>query len=276
MGPNGGTMKRRESMNAHGNPRRLLALAACACAALACNLALGAPAEAPTIAPSITAVLPATNPVIAASATAEGSATTGPSATAEASATPEATATSSGPLSGSVLQRSNCRYGPGAYYLSKIGMREGSPIEVLGRTVDGGWAHIQFTGTKNLCWINSKLIQVNGDLMSLPDAYQNSSSLPLASDFGPVSIVSVSGSAAVTVEWTPIILPEIAMPSEIERQYVIEVWTCLNGSPAFYTVGTDETEATFEVDNSCGVVSRADIVAQNKLGVSGITPISIP
>ena len=258
-------------MDTHGNPRQFLALATCACAALACNLTLNAPAEAPAATSTLPAAPPATIP-----ATAAATETQGPSATPESSATPEATATSSGPLSGTVLQRSNCRYGPGAYYLSKIGMREQAPIEVVGRTVDGGWAYIQFAGTKNLCWINSKLIQVNGDLMSLPDAYKDSSSLPYASDYGPVSIVSVSGDAVVTVEWTPIVLPEIALPSEIERQYVIQVWTCLNGSPAFYTLGTNETEMTFEVDNSCGVVSRADIVAQNKLGVSGVAPIAIP
>lgn len=263
-------------MNTHSSGRRYLALAACASAALACNLALGPPAQAPTAAPTIAIVQPATETRNPASSTTAATETAAVTSTAGATATPEATATSSGPLTGTVMQRSNCRYGPGAYYLYKIGMREGAPIEVVGRTIDGGWAYIQYKGTTNLCWINSKLIQVSGDIMSLPDYYKDSSSLPMASNFGPVSIVSVSGSAVVNVEWTPIILPEIALPGENEMQYVIEVWTCVNGKPAFYSLGTNETEMTFEVDDSCGVMSRANIVAQNKLGVSGITPIPIP
>ena len=263
-------------MKSRYGPHRLLAAAACAFAALACNLVASPAAVAPTDLPTLAAIPTVTLPPVPASPTA--GITEAPLVTLAppAAATPQATATSSGPLKGSVLQRSNCRYGPGAYYLYKIGLREGAPVDVLGRTVDGGWALVQYTGTTNRCWINSKLIQVPGDLMGLPDSYQDSSSLPLASDFGPVSILSASGSAVVTVEWTPIILPEIALPGENEMQYVIEVWTCVDGSPGFYSLGTNETEMTFEVDDSCGQISRANIVAQNKLGVSGITPIPIP
>jgi hypothetical protein len=256
--------------------RRVLALATCTCALLACNLQLGPTPAAPTAAPTLAAALPPTEPGIPTSPTAAVTEAVAATATQAATLTPEATPTSSGPLTGTVLQRSNCRYGPGAFYLYKIGMREGAPVEVVGRTIDGGWAFIQYAGTKNLCWINSKLIQLNGDIMSLPDYWKDSASLPMASNYGPVSILSVSGNAAVTVEWAPIVLPDYALPGENEVQYVIEVWTCLNGSPAFYTLGTNETEMTFEVDDSCGQVSRANIVAQNKLGVSGITPIPIP
>lgn len=255
---------------------RLLAFAACAWAALACNLTssptAASPTPLPTLAPPLTATVASVD-ASPASATAEPPSAT---PTLQPAATAQATATSSGPLKGTAVQRSNCRYGPGAYYLYKIGLREGAPIEVLGRTVDGGWALVQYAGTENRCWINAKLIQVTGDLMSLPDAYQDSSSLPRTSKFGPVSILSASGDAVVNVEWTPVVLPPEALPGENEVLYVIEVWTCLNGSPAFYTLGTNETSASFDVDSSCGVVPRADIVAQNKLGVSGITPIPIP
>ena len=253
--------------------RAVVLAAACAGAALACNLGLAGPA--PTSAPPAAAPT-ATEAAIAATATQAATETAGPTATPEVTATMEAAATASGPLKGSVLQRSNCRYGPGAFYLYKIGMREGAPIEVVGRTIDGRWAYIQYAGTTNLCWINAKLIEVNGDLMSLPDAYKDSSSLPIGGKYGAVSILSVSGDALVTVEWSPIVLPEVALPGDAGTQYVLEVWTCINGSPGFYSQGSDVTEITFEVDDSCGVISRANIVAQNKLGVSGITPVPIP
>jgi hypothetical protein len=156
-------------------------------------------------------------------------------------------------------------------------MRAGAPIEIKGRTIDGGWAYIQFKGTHNLCWINSKLIQVDGDLMTVPDAYPDNSSLPRATKYGPVAITDVSGSgASVTVSWAPIVLPANAQISDIEREYIVEVWTCVNGVPGFYSLGTNDTEMTFEVDDSCGQSSRADIVAQNKAGVSGVTQIALP
>jgi hypothetical protein len=211
--------------------------------------------------------------------------TPAPAATPASSATPtvtptaELTATSSPvtTLKGFVQQRSNCRYGPGPYYLYKIGMLAGAPVEVVGRDIDGGWVYVQYVGTKNLCWMNSKLLQVTGDIMSLQDYYPDKAPLPRTSKFGPASILNVSGGgASITVEWSPVVLPAIAMPGEGEMPYVIEVWTCLNGAPGFYTVGTEETSFTFQVDDSCGQTSHANLVVQTKLGVSGITPIALP
>ncbi len=176
-----------------------------------------------------------------------------------------------------MLQKANCRYGPGGSYLYKIGMLVGAPIEVVGRTIDGGWANVQFKGTKNLCWISSSLIEVSGDLMSLPDVHGDSTSLPRATNYGPVALTSVSGDSGwVTAEWTPIDLPDNAMVSDIEAEYVVEVWTCRNGGPGFYSLGTNESSMTFDVDSSCGQLSHADIVAQNKAGVSGVTEIPLP
>jgi hypothetical protein len=181
-------------------------------------------------------------------------------------------------LQGTALQLSNCRYGPGAFYLYKIGLRAGAPIEVIGRTIDGGWAYVQYVGSHNPCWINSKLIQVTGDIMALPDYYPDKAPLPMATKYGPVSITGITGGGgAVSVTWSPIVLPDAAMPGGAgEMQYVVEVWTCSNGKPGFYTLGTNDTTIAFDVDNSCGQASHADIVAQNKLGVSGITQITLP
>jgi hypothetical protein len=259
-------------MQLHTPHTALVALAAGTVAALACGLPLTATAPAPTEMLAQPAL-----PLASAAPSETAIPTLAVTETASATPTLEFTATPSGPLIGTVLQRSNCRYGPGAFFLYKMGMREGAPIEVIGRSVDGGWAYIQFKGTTNLCWINSKLIQAEGDIMSLPDYYPDNSSLPRATNYGPVTITSVSGGgASVTVEWLPIVLPDYAMPDEPEVQYVIEVWSCFNGEPAFYSYGTNETEMTFEVDDSCGQLSHADIVAQNKAGVSGITNIPLP
>ena len=259
--------------------RPLVAVAAAGCALVACGLqfapyAATATAQAPTstvAAPRIPVILPSETTAATVAATAS------PTSTPTATATPESTATSSGPLVGTVLQKSNCRYGPGASYLYKTGMPANAMIEVVGRTIDGGWVNIQSKGAHNRCWINAKLIQTAGDIMSLPDSYKDSSSLPRTADYGPTTITGVSGGGgSVTVDWSPVVLPDYAMVSDIETEYVVEVWTCRNGEPAFYSLGTNETSMTFDVDGSCGQPSRADVAVQIKTGVSGVTEIALP
>ena len=249
-----------------------------ACSALSGAVATATPA--PPLSPS--PVLPASTvqaPSAVASPTkAETSTATAapiPSATEMSTATGSATAASM--LKGSVNQRSNCRYGPGAFFLSKIGMLAGAPIEVLGRDIDGGWAYIQFTGTQNLCWINSSLITVDGDLMSLSDYYPDKAPLPRTSKFPGAAVLSASGSSTITVEWSPIVLPTIAMPAGAgETEYVIEVWTCRNGGPGYTTYGTNDTTLDIQVDDSCGMTVRANLITQTNVGISGVAAIPLP
>jgi hypothetical protein len=250
--------------------RPLMAVATICGVLLACGL---------QVVPSATATIPATAAPSASATAAQPSptvtstVTAAPTDTPAGTATMEATSTPSGPLGGTVLQRSNCRYGPGASYLYKLGYKADTPIVIIGRTADGGW-----TQTRDHCWINSSLVDVNGDLMSLPDTYRDSSSLPFgATKYGAATITGVSGNGGVvTVDWAPIDLPDYAMVSDIEAEYVVEVWTCKDGIPAFYSLGTSETSATFDVDSSCGEPSRADLVVQNKAGVSGVSQIPLP
>jgi hypothetical protein len=250
--------------------RPLMAVAATCGIVLACGL---------QVVPSATATVPAVATPLAsptapqASPTEPSTATVAPTDTPAYTPTAEATATPSGPLEGTVLQRSNCRYGPGASYLYKLGYKADTPIVIIGRTADGGWIQ-----TKSLCWINSTLVETSADIMRLPDTYRDSSSLPFgATQYGAATITGVSGSGGtVSVDWAPIDLPEYAMVSDIEAEYVVEVWTCRDGVPAFYSVGTNETSATFDVDSSCGEPSHADLVVQNKAGVSGVSQIALP
>jgi hypothetical protein len=249
--------------------RPLVAAATCGIL-LACGL---------QVVPSATATVPATaSPLPSATASQvrpseTSTATAAPTDTPAATATPEATSTPSGPLKGKVLERSNCRYGPGASYLYKLGFKADTPIVIVGRTADGGWAQ-----TQSDCWINSALIEISGDIMAAPDTYRDSSSLPLgATQYGAAAITGVSGGGGtVSVDWASIDLPDYAMVSDIETEYVVEVWTCKDGNPAFYSIGTNETSATFDIDSSCGQASRADLVVQNKAGVSGVSQIPLP
>ncbi len=270
-------------MKMHPAYHPVIGLAAMAMAAMACLQTQRPEAAAPTIPPiaytvtALAAQLQATSTATleaAAPATATGTA----EPTSTASPTPSSTPSVVSVLKGTVVQLSNCRYGPGAFFLYKIGMKAGAPIEAVGRTIDGGWAYIQYAGTHNLCWINSKQLQLDGDIMSLQDYYPSKAPLPMTSKFPAASILSVSGGgASITVDWTPVVLPDIAMPGGAgETEYVVEVWSCKNGAPGYYTYGTNETSLTFEVDDSCGMISRANLISQNKLGIAGVMPISLP
>ena len=255
--------------------RPSMALAA-TCVVLACSLFTGPSATAtiPPMPPTrASATPPPVTPSVTGTATAAGTDTPAATDTPADTPTVEATFTPSGPLGGTVLQRSNCRYGPGASYLYKLGYKPDTPIVIIGRTADGGWVQ-----TKSLCWINSTLVEAKGDIMSVPDTYRDSSSLPFgATQYGAATITGVSGGGGtVSVDWAPIDLPEYAMVSDIETEYVVEVWTCENGIPAFFSVGTNDTSATFSVDSSCGESSRADLIVQNKAGVSGVSQIPLP
>jgi hypothetical protein len=257
-------------MTRQSSLRPLLAAAATVVVLVACGLQVSPAPTAtipPTTSPTASAAVPSQPP------SETNTATVAPTDTPVVTATAEATSTPSGPLKGTVLQRSNCRYGPGASYLYKLGFKADTPIVIVGRTADGGWLQ-----TKELCWINSSLIRTSGEIMSVPDTYPDSSSLPFgATKYGAATITGISGGgASVTVDWAPIDLPDAAMVSDIETEYVIEVWTCKDGEPSFYAVGTNETSLTFDIDNSCGQPSHADLVVQNKAGVSGVSQIALP
>src|SRR4030042_1735732 len=52
-------------------------------------------------------------------------------------------------LRGTVLEQSNCRYGPGAAYLYKYGLYSGNNLEIIGRNEPGTWIMVQAIGGNN-------------------------------------------------------------------------------------------------------------------------------
>jgi len=180
-------------------------------------------------------------------------------------------------LRGTVLQLSNCRYGPDWPYLYKYGVGVGTKMEVIGRDADGNWLQVQGIGGHNACWIKGVQIQVDGDVMALPDTYPNTTGLPISPFFPEISIsVSYSG-GMVNVSW-----PDHEIRSDLGTEqgieYVVEIWTCVDGKPTFYALGLPpgETNASFEIDNSCGMVSHADVIGEDKEGFSPPAIITLP
>ncbi|MGE5249952.1 MAG: hypothetical protein ACM3QS_07020 [Bacteroidota bacterium] len=179
-------------------------------------------------------------------------------------------------LRGTINQLANCRYGPGAPYLYKYGIKKTARMEVIGRDADGNWLKIQAIGGHNPCWINADLIDVEGDVMQVADAYPSTNGLPISPFFEKIAITSISrDGGTVTVQWAEhTIRSDLVQPDAVE--YIVEVWTCMDGKPGFYALGTNDTSASFQIDESCGAASHADVIGQDKEGFSPPAVIDLP
>ena len=71
-----------------------------------------------------------------------------------------------------ILEYSDCFYGPGSIYLYKYSVFASDRMEALGRNMDGSWLYIQAVQGWNPCWIQSSRVRFSvGDLNSLPIVY---------------------------------------------------------------------------------------------------------
>jgi hypothetical protein len=198
-----------------------------------------------------------------------------PTQTVTPTSTPTPTATSEptyATLRGEVLELANCRYGPGAAYLYKYGLGEGSNLEVIGRNPLGTWILVQAIGGNNPCWVNAKIMKVKGDVMSVapvdPDII-----LPWSPYYGPVTGVSaIRNGNEVTVFWDPVILK--AGDDSEQVPYLIEAWVCVNSELVFTVVGAYAIAAKINDEPGCSEPSHGRIYAAEK---HGYTPwVEIP
>lgn len=173
-------------------------------------------------------------------------------------------------LRGKVLQQSNCRYGPGAPYLYKYGLYEGSNLEIIGRNDLGTWILVQAIGGSNPCWVKASLLQIKGDVMSVAPTYIP---LPQSPYYGPPTGVSaVRNGNEVTVSWNAVILR--AGDDSEQVPYVIEAWVCTQGELVFTPVGAYVTLATILDEPGCTEPSHGWLYAAEKHGYT--TGVTIP
>jgi hypothetical protein len=190
-----------------------------------------------------------------------------PSPTPTVTSTPTITPTYT-ILRGKVLQQSNCRYGPGAPYLYKYGLYEGTVLEIIGRNDLGTWVVVQAIGGSNPCWVKASLLQIRGDVMSVAPTYL---SLPQSPYYGPVTGVSAARNGnEVTVSWNPVILR--AGDDSEQIPYVIEAWVCKDGKLVFTPVGSYATLTTIQDEMGCAEPSHGFLYAAEKHGYTkGVT-----
>ena len=178
-------------------------------------------------------------------------------------------------LRGTVLETSNCRYGPGAPYLYFTGLVTGSNLEVIGRREDSQWLYVQAIGGHNPCWVKASQMNVNGDINSLEIDYPDQAPLPQSPFYPPTAVTKVlRDGTQVKVIWLDIPLRAGDDESPIMQHYILEVWHCVGGQIVFDPFATNDISITFTDEPGCNRPSHGRIFVQEKHGFAG--PAEIP
>lgn len=177
-------------------------------------------------------------------------------------------------LRGTVLEHSNCRYGPSPVFLYKYGVLPTSYMEVIGRDQAGTWLLIRAIGGDNPCWLKATLMDVKGDIMSLsemdPDVV-----LPWSPYYNALTGVSaVRSGNRVTVFWNRLVLK--AGDDSLQTPYLIEAWVCVNQVITFTVVGSWNTAANVPDEPGCLSPSHARIYGAEKHGYTRWVQIPWP
>lgn len=246
----------------------VLVWAALTLAALACNLPARQQVQSPlatlpfdeaTHTPSPSPLLP--TPPLARTATPTPTHTITPTPTE--SGTPTITPTYA-ILRGKVLERANCRYGPGAMYLYKYGLVPGSNLEVFGRNDLGTWILIRAISGTNPCWVKASLMELKGDVMSIQPTYIP---LPQSPYYGPPTGVWAGRRGdEVTITWDPVGFR--AGDDTASPPYLVEAWVCVQGELVFTPVGSYATMITIRDEGSCSEPSHGRLFTVEKHGYS--------
>ena len=242
------------------------------------------PSPSPLPAPTATPLPPTDTPKLSLPPTLTPIPTDTPTPTLTDTPTPADTATPAATptpaiLRGTVLEHSNCRYGPGAVFLYKYGVLPTSYMEIIGRDQAGTWLLIRAIGGDNPCWLKAALMDVKGDVMPVlqvdPDII-----LPW-SPYYPNPLTGVSATrngSEVTVFWNELITKpgdEIKLEAS-QMMYVIEAWVCKNGKITFTVVGSNTTAAQVFDEPGCSEPSHGRVYGADKHGYTPWVEISWP
>lgn len=174
-----------------------------------------------------------------------------------------------------VLERANCRYGPGAVYLYKYGLVPDSNLNVIGRIESGDWVYLQAFGGNNPCWVKTSLLSITGDLGGVEVVYPGKAVLPQSPYYPPVDWVGASrNDALVTVAWNEVPLRAGDEEDDEMQHYIVEVWRCESGVVLFEALGTNSLSISFIDQYGCTQASHGRVYVQEKHGFAG--PVEIP
>ncbi len=178
-------------------------------------------------------------------------------------------------LRGTVLEKSSCRYGPGAPYLYFTGLVPGSNLEIIGRRQDSQWVYVEAIGGHSPCWVKASLMEIKGNLDAVEIYYPDKAPLPQSPYYPPTSVTSaVRNGDQITVNWIDIPINPGDLEDEFMLHYIVEVWSCQNGQLVFQPLATDDSSITFTDQAGCSQPSHGRIFLQEKHGFAG--PAEIP
>ena len=168
----------------------------------------------------------------------------------------------------------NCRYGPGAMYIYKYGLREGNMLEVIGRNEPGSWILVQAIGGNNPCWMNAELMEIRGDVMTLApaDPHIIMAWSPYYNSLTGVS--AVRDGDQVTISWHPLVLR--AGDDAEQTPYVVEAWLCQGGQLVFTPFGAYQTQLVVSDEPGCAEPSYVRVMGAEKHGYTPWIKIDLP
>jgi uncharacterized protein YraI len=167
----------------------------------------------------------------------------------------------------------SCRYGPGANYLYLIAFNKTTPLRLVGRADGNNWVLVE--NEPQRCWVNSKFVQVQGELQTLRSLYPDGYKIPVSPYYGPTRVLSAGREGdKVSVSWTEVIVSPGKYESESMFPYIVEVWRCENNTMIFDTLGSRVPFVSFVDQAGCDTPSHGRVYVQEKHGYAG--PADIP
>jgi hypothetical protein len=128
-----------------------------------------------------------------------------------------------------LLEYTDCLYGPADFYLYKLSIPAGGQMEAIGRNGDGSWIYVQAVQGWNPCWIQAAQARFEtGDVESLPFVLP---ALPFSTQYRAPDPTARRRGNEVTISWTA-----IGMGLDDYRGYLIQAWVCQDGTLVFLPV----------------------------------------
>ncbi len=169
----------------------------------------------------------------------------------------------------------SCFYGPHKSYLYKYGLVGGSNLEIIGRNIDTNYIEIRAIGGTNPCWMNSKWMNIKGDLDSVQPIDPLDVELPASPYYGPLSGVSAQRDGSqVTISWNYMYIS----PGKDSEQfpYLVEAWVCQAGKSVFIPVGTYTNSIELTDETGCKLGSYARVYGVEKHGYTKPVEVKFP
>jgi uncharacterized protein YraI len=168
----------------------------------------------------------------------------------------------------------SCRYGPGPNYLYLYALRKGANITLVGRADGNNWVWVE---GENMCWVNTKFLEVAGDPSRLPVVYPGLAKLPVSPYYQPTDWVGATRQGdQVEVSWHDVPLRAGDEEDEYMLHYIVEVWRCEAGELRFEPLATNELAVEFIDQPGCERPSHGRVFVQEKHGFAGPSEIPWP